>query len=194
MIIDSINKYNYDGFDIDFEPNFGYSGNLSGNSDRMHIFLDELSKDFGPKSGTGRILMVDGEPQTLNVESGELLDYYVVQAYDNTGDGSVYIHDSLDERFQRLLNKFGSVEDEAAILRKTVWCEDFEKHKSDGGPQFTTRDGIVTYSLKGMAMYYRPGVDARIGGVGAYRFNLCRPVNDYFFMREVIQVMNPAQH
>ena len=23
--------YNYDGFDIDFEPNFGYSGNLSGN-------------------------------------------------------------------------------------------------------------------------------------------------------------------
>ena len=194
VIADSINKYGYDGFDIDYEPNWGYEGNISSYSDRMHILLDELSKDFGPKSGTGRILMVDGEPQTLNVESGELLDYYVVQAYDNTGDGSVYIHDSLDERFQRLLNKFGSVEDEAAILRKTVWCEDFEKHKSDGGPQFTTRDGIVTYSLKGMAMYYRPGVDARIGGVGAYRFNLCRPVNDYFFMREVIQVMNPAQH
>ena len=45
-----------------------------------------------------------------------------------------------------------------------------------------------------MAMYYRPGVDARIGGVGAYRFNLCRPVNDYFFMRDVIQVLNPANH
>ena len=28
------------------------------------------------KSGTGRILMVDGEPQTLNKESGPLLDYY----------------------------------------------------------------------------------------------------------------------
>lgn len=25
---------------------FGYSGNLSGNSDRMHILLDELSKEF----------------------------------------------------------------------------------------------------------------------------------------------------
>ena len=85
-------------------------------------------------------------------------------------------------------------EDEATILSKIVWCEDFEKHKGDGGPEFTTRDGIVTYSLKGMAMYYRPGVDARIGGVGAYRFNLCRPVNDYFFMREVIQVLNPANH
>lgn len=194
MIVDSINKYDYDGFDIDYEPNFGYGGNISSYSDRMHILLDELSKSFGPKSGTGRILMVDGEPQTLNTESGKLLDYYVVQAYYNTGDGNKDIYNSLDERFQRLLNKFGSIEDEATILSKTVWCEDFEKHKGDGGPVFTTRDGIVTYSLKGMAMYYRPGVNARIGGVGAYRFNLCRPVNDYFFMREVIQVMNPAQH
>ncbi|MCS2397888.1 glycoside hydrolase family 18 [Bacteroides thetaiotaomicron] len=100
VIIDSINKYNYDGFDIDFEPNFGYSGNLSGNSDRMHIFLDELSKEFGPKSGTGRILMVDGEPQTLNKESGPLLDYYVVQAYYCRSDEGY--SDALDGRFDRL--------------------------------------------------------------------------------------------
>ena len=45
VIIDSINKYNYDGFDIDFEPNFGYSGNLSGNSDRMHIFWMNYRKN-----------------------------------------------------------------------------------------------------------------------------------------------------
>lgn len=188
VIADSINKYDYDGFDIDFEPNFSYPGDICCYSDRMHILLDELSKEFGPKSGTGRLLFVDGEPQTLNTESGALLDYYVIQAYYCTGDGN------LDSRFSGLLNKFGSVEDEATILGKTVWCEDFERHKGDGGPQFTTRDGFKTYSLKGMSMYYRPNVDARLGGVGAYRFNLCRPVNDYFFMREVIQVMNPAKH
>ena len=188
VIADSVNKYDYDGFDIDYEPNWGYPGNISSHPERMHILLDELSKNFGPKSGTGRILMVDGEPQTLNTESGGLLDYYVIQAYYSPGDTD------LDTRFNKLLAKFGSIEDEATILRKTVWCEDFERHKSYGGPQFTTRDGVTTYSLKGMSMYYRPGVDARIGGVGAYRFNLCRPVNDYFFMREVIQVMNPAQH
>lgn len=193
VIIDSINKYNYDGFDIDYEPNFGNGGNLSSYSDRMHIFLDELSKELGPKSGTERILMVDGEPQTLNTESGPLLNYYVVQAYYCEGDNSGKT-ESLDTRFNKLLNKFGSVEDEATILKKTIWCEDFEKHKGDGGPVFTTRDGVVTYSLKGMAMYYRPGVDARLGGVGAYRFNLCRPVNDYLFMREAIQVLNPAKH
>ena len=101
VIIDSINKYNYDGFDIDFEPHFGYGGNLSSYSDRMHIFLDELSKELGPKSGTGRILMVDGEPQTLKPESGPLLDYYVVQAYYCTADNGY--SNSLDGRFEKLL-------------------------------------------------------------------------------------------
>lgn len=187
IIADSIHKYGYDGFDIDFEPNYGYRGNLSGNNDAMHIWLSELSKFFGPKSGTGKLLVVDGEPQTLNSESGELLDYYIIQSYYCSGDAN------LDMRFNKLLNKFGSVEDEATILSKTIWCEDFEKHKEDGGPVFTTRDGLKTYSLMGMAMYYRPGVDMRVGGVGAYRFNLCRPFNDYFFMRDVIQYLNPSQ-
>ena len=195
VIADSINKYNYDGFDIDYEPNFGYGGNISSYPDRMHILLDELSKEFGPKSGTNRILMVDGEPQTLNAESGALIDYYTIQAYYCSGDAN------LDNRFKKLVDKFSSItpgtsaaEKEAAILEKTIWCEDFERHKGDGGPEFTTRDGVKVRSLKGMAMYYRPGIDAKIGGVGAYRFNLCRPVNDYFFMREAIQTMNPAQH
>ena len=195
VITDSIKKYNYDGFDIDYEPNYGYGGNISSHADRMHILLDELSKNFGPKSGTNRILMVDGEPQTLNAESGPLLDYYCIQAYYCTGDAN------LDSRFQGLLNKFSDItagetaaDKEAAILKKTIWCEDFEKHKGDGGPEFTTRDGETVRSLKGMAMYYRPNIDAKIGGVGAYRFDLCRPVNDYFFMREAIQTMNPAQH
>ncbi len=29
VIVDSINKYDYDGFDIDYEPNFSYGGNIS---------------------------------------------------------------------------------------------------------------------------------------------------------------------
>ena len=188
VIIDSINKYQYDGFDIDYEPNYGHGGNIATYPERMHILLDELSKEFGPKSGTGRLLFVDGEPQTLKAESGPLLDYYVIQAYNSSGD-----HD-LDFRFQKLKDKFGAFEDEATILSKTVWCEDFERHKTTGGPKFRTRDKKETYSLKGMAMYYRPGINARIGGVGAYRFNLCRPIDDYLFMREVIQTLNPAKN
>lgn len=188
VITDSIIKYDYDGFDIDYEPNYGHGGNLASYPDRMHILLDELSKELGPKSGTNRLLVVDGEPQTLSTESGPLLDYYIIQAYDSRGDYD------LDNRFDRLLNKFGPLESEETILSKTVWCENFEKHKTEGGPNFTTRDGDVTYSLKGMASYYRPGIDARVGGAGAYRFNLSRPINDYLIMREVIQTMNPAKH
>ncbi len=192
-MIDSVYKYGYDGFDIDFEPNYTNPGNIAGppgTADRgnMHIFIDEFSKHFGPKSGTDRILMVDGEPQTLNPESGPLLDYYVIQAYSCSGDRN------LDSRFNNLANNFSSVEDAATVMKKLIWTEDFEKHKDTGGPLFKTRDGVETYSLMGMAMYYRPELDnVRIGGVGAYRFNLCRPVNDYLFMREVIQELNPAK-
>lgn len=192
-MIDTVNKYGYDGFDIDFEPNYTNPGNIAGpggnhDRDRMHIFIDEFSKHFGPKSGTDRILMVDGEPQSLNAESGPLLDYYVIQAYSASGD------DNLDYRFNSLVKNFSSTESAETVFKKLIWTEDFEKHKDTGGPRFTTREGEETYSLMGMAMYYRPELDnVRLGGVGAYRFNLCRPVNDYLFMRDVIQELNPAQ-
>ena len=188
-IVDTVHAYGYDGCDFDYEPNYGYPGNISSSPEAMHIFLSEVAKYMGPQSGTGLILAVDGEPQTLNAESGPLLDYYIIQAYYCSGDSN------LDSRFSGLYNKFKNCgETEEQILRKTIWCEDFEKHKADGGPRFTTRDGVTTYSLMGMAMYYRPSCEGvRTGGVGAYRFNLCRPVNDYYFMRQVIQQMNPAR-
>lgn len=186
-ILDTVRKYDYDGFDFDYEPNYGYGGNLSSHSDRCHIFLSALAEELGPKSGTGKILMVDGEPQTLNAESGPLIDYYTVQAY------TCGHYSDLDNRMNKLINKFGGLESKETIMSKTIWCENFEAYKSDGGVPHTLRDGGSTYSLMGMALYYRPDIDARIGGVGAYRFNLCRPVNDYIFMREVIQALNPAK-
>lgn len=189
----------YDGIDFDYEYHWGETGNIVSSPDAIHVLLDELSKNFGPKSGTGRVLMVDGEPQSLNAESGPLIDYYCIQAYSSPGDAE------LDNRFAgngvgqtpSLVAKFGSVETETEILRKTVWTETFEgQHKNTGGPKFTTRDGETTYSLMGMAKYYRPGLKddpaARVGGFGAYRFDMCRPINDYYIMRRVIQAVNPA--
>lgn len=189
----------YDGIDFDYEYHWGESGNLVSSPEALHVFLEALSVNFGPKSGTGRILAVDGEPQSLLAESGPLLDYYIIQAYNSSGDTD------LDNRFAgsgiggtpSLVTKFGSVETEAEILRKTIWTENFEgTNKESGGTTFTTRDGDVTYSLRGMAIYYRPGLeddpDAFIGGFGAYRFDLCRPLNDYYILRRVIQEVNPS--
>lgn len=186
-IVDSTLFYGYDGCDFDYEPNYGYAGNITS-PQAMHVFLSEVAKYMGPQSGTDLILAVDGEPQTLLAETGPLLDYYIIQAYYSRG------YTDLDNRFGKLVNKFGQYEDTETIIKKTVWCEDFEKHKEDGGPQHSLRDGGQTYSLMGMAKWYHPDMpEVKKGGVGAYRFNLCRPFNDYFFMRQVIQEMNPAQ-
>ena len=186
-IVDTVKHYGYDGCDFDYEPNFGYRGNISGSPAAMHVFLSEIANYMGPTSGSDLILAVDGEPQTLLAETGPLLDYYIIQAYYCPGDYN------LDQRFSGLLAKFGVLEDEETIMRKTVWCEDFEKYQTSGGCDFITRDGIHTWSLMGMAMYYRPSLPGcRTGGVGAYRFNLGRSKSDYYHLRAAIQQMNPA--
>ena len=186
-IVDTVKHYGYDGCDFDYEPNFGYRGNISGSPAAMHVFLSEIANHMGPTSGSDLILAVDGEPQTLLAETGPLLDYYIIQAYYCPGDYN------LDQRFSGLLAKFGVLEDEETIMRKTVWCEDFEKYQTSGGCDFITRDGIHTWSLMGMAMYYRPSLPGcRTGGVGAYRFNLGRSKSDYYHLRAAIQQMNPA--
>ena len=68
-ICDSIDKYGYDGFDIDYEPNFGHRGNMSGSDENMLLFIQTLGERIGPKSGTDRLLVIDGEPQSIVSES-----------------------------------------------------------------------------------------------------------------------------
>ena len=41
-ICDSIDKYGYDGFDIDYEPNFGHRGNMSGSDENMLLLIKTL--------------------------------------------------------------------------------------------------------------------------------------------------------
>ncbi|MDE6870636.1 MAG: endo-beta-N-acetylglucosaminidase [Bacteroidales bacterium] len=206
----------YDGIDFDFERNYGERGNLVESNAALHVLLTALSRNFGPKSGTGRLLVVDGEPQTLSPESGPLLDYYIIQAYsNNNASGDSY----LDARFATggiagaaLFATFGEADGgEANVLRKTIWTEDFEsgQNKLTGGPEYRFRNGHVnpglnadgtpktsTYSLDGMCRYYREidGEIVKAGGAGAYRFNLSRLYNDYTLYRRAIQTMNPAEN
>lgn len=185
---DYVVENGYDGIDFDYEVNFGERGNLVESTQALHVLLTELSKYMGPKSDSGLILAVDGEPQTLAAESGPLLDYYIIQAYYCPGDHR------LDERFTRLYNKFSSVEDEATVLKKLFWTEDFEK-KQDGRQEFIYRDGTVTdYSIEGMSRYYRDidGQKVSVGGYGAYRFDIIGSIDEYALMRRMIQGVNPA--
>lgn len=84
-ICDTIEKYNLDGFDIDYEPGYGHRGNLatgqeisaSGNNN-MQVFIETMSNRLRP---AGRMLVMDGQPDLLSTETSKLIDHYIYQAY-----------------------------------------------------------------------------------------------------------------
>lgn len=206
-ILDTIKKYNLDGFDIDFEPNFGAPGTLAGpsggsntNRKNLEIFVKELNKEIGPKSGTGKLLVIDGEPQSISAELGEYFDYYIVQAYYATTPSNY------DSRINgtRFLNGFST--------KKYIVTEDFERYTPSsanpgGSPQRVSAFNVpidpddyipgsspaTIPALIGMA-YWNPS-DGRKGGVGTYHMEYDYTNNpDYKFLRRAIQIMNPAPY
>lgn len=203
-VADTINYNGYDGFDIDYEPNAGpYVGNLvlsGGDNSRFAIFLEELSKYLGPKSGTGKLLLIDGEPQSIQDQPhvGHYFDYFVIQAY-NPGSDS-----NLDGRLLGgrgayrcgLMETFGEELGEERVTNMTIMTENFEAVDAamNGGYSYTDRYGNSMMSLEGMARW-RPSNGFRKGGVGVYHLEAefgtspeCKN------MRNAIQIMNPSSH
>lgn len=198
-IVDTVYKYNYDGFDIDYEPHYGYSGELASNNARMHILIEELGKFIGPKSpNPDKLLIVDGEPQSLNAETGPYISYFVIQAYSGTSGNTAYWRNSfsnLDSRLRAGINKFGDLMGEETVTNRYVMTENLEPALDclKGGYSFYDYDGNKTDypSLIGMAKW-EPFNDFRKGGFGAYQFGY-EAVNkpSYKWMRTAIQIANP---
>lgn len=208
-IVDTLNVYGYDGFDIDYEPNAGpHVGNLiksghSGyyaNNENFAIFLDELGKFLGPKSGTGKLLLIDGEPQSMNdrPELGHYFDYFVIQAYNSSSDSR------LDDRLLGgpgqykcgLVETFGEELGEERVTRMTIMTENFEAVDGamNGGIDYTDRWGNKMKSLEGMARW-QPKNGFRKGGVGTYHMEAEYGTNpEYKNLRKAIQIMNPSSH
>ncbi len=193
-ICDTIDKYGYDGFDIDYEPNFGHRGNLSGNAEHMLHFIQTLGKRIGPKSGTNRLLVIDGEPQSIVPASGPYFDYFIVQAYNCSGDAD------LDNRLSRTITNFTGVLSAEEVARKYIVTENFEDHAQAGGFSFTDRYGNEMKSLEGMARWtpFVGGKAVRKAGVGTYHMEyeyIVSGLGDarYPFLRKAIQIMNPSR-
>lgn len=180
--LDTIRVYGWDGFDLDLEPNYGHRGNLSNSAERLSILLDELSKELGPKSGTRKMLCVDGEPYLLKPEDGLLLDYFIIQAYEDTS------YSDIDLRMERLFKAFNGHLTKDEVMAKTILTSNFESFGSSGGPGYRTRDGQRVNQLKGYAMYSYPGVSSKIGGIGAFRFVFDE---NYHYLRDAIATLNP---
>lgn len=194
QIVDIIAKYNYDGFDIDYEPNYqGRWGSLANYPKRMAIFINELGKFLGPKSGTGKLLVIDGEPQSAPSETGSLFDYFIVQAYNSRG------YTDLDSRLQSTINNFDGVLEPEEVAKKYIVTENFEDHAQVGGVDFTDRFGNKMKSLAGMAGW-NPIVNGKMvpkGGCGTYHMeydyvNQDACYQEYKFLRQAISIMNPT--
>ncbi len=180
-IMDTIAKYDWDGFDLDLEPHYGSAGNIASYPDRLSIFLGEMAKEYGPKANTGMMLCVDGEPDWLNPADGHLIDFFILQAYN---DG---YYSTTDMRLQTLIANYDGELSPEAVVGKTILTSNFESYGSTGGPAYTMRDGGSTFQLNAYAQYYYPGVESRIGGIGAFRMVFDQ---NYEYYREAMKTLH----
>lgn len=81
----------------------------------MLTFVKALGERIGPKSGTGRLLVIDGEPQSIHPETGPYFDYFIVQAYSNLAGNS---DANLDRRLAGTIANFKGI----LLRRKWLIC------------------------------------------------------------------------
>lgn len=198
-LAESIIEWGLDGFDLDYEPNFGGD---SYTQEMMRTFIDVMSEYMGPMckeeykvNGRHRLLMVDG--QWKDPEYADRFDYFIGQAYNASSPSS------LDSR----LSGGGSDYGLGFPNEKRIFCEWTSQVGiafPGGGVNYTypnkeTGQNEYIPSLWGMAHY---AIDKDVAGCGVYVLQFAyaegnhenRPVppNNYFYAREAIQIMNPA--
>ena len=142
-ICDTIDKYGYDGFDYDYEPHYGSPGNISGRPEAEKVFIEELGKRIGRKSGTQKLLVIDGEPQSINPELGDYFNYFIVRAYACSGDAN------LDARLSGTIRNFDGVLTPREVAKRYIVTENFENYAPAGGVPFIDRNGNDMMSLGG---------------------------------------------
>lgn len=181
-INDTIEKHRLDGFDLDYEPNFGdksifgYGPRNDGGCIYTQRLFQALSKYMGPMSDTGKLLIIDGENEKGIIP---YIDYLVQQAYDS------HSYADLEQRY----NRYGF--NGALPSKKFVVTENMQKWGGFGA-NFTV-DGKNVGSVIGMAMW-NP-TTGRKGGFGAYIIDAdyyTNPTRPYETIRRGIQIQNPA--
>ena len=177
---DSMDKYGYDGIDVDYEPGYGASGPFVGHDNELfRKLILAMSKYVGPKSGTGRLLMIDGVPYAVHADVADCFDYGIVQAYASGG-------------YTDLQGRFDNADAKGWNPEQYIFAENFESYWKNGGVTHSCRDGQSVNSLLGMARFNpTQGFGA---GFGAYHmeYEYGNSAMPYKYMREAIQDVNPA--
>lgn len=180
-IADTVDKYQLDGFDLDYEPAFGDrsifgdSGGNATNDPHTQRLFKALSQYMGPLSGSGKLLIIDGQ---CDIGIYPYIDYFMQQAYGASNASNL----------QGRITTYGG---SAFPVNKFVPCEDFEKYASTGGATFTDPIRGTLPSMLGFA-YWNPTQGAK-GGCGSYHAEYDYANDpDYKYVRQAIQIMNPA--
>lgn len=221
-ILDTIRTYNYDGFDLDAEPylpQIGFKPNeeLWNEPGVMTKFIEVLATELGPKSGTEKLLVVDGDPAALEAKLAHYFNYFILQVYTS----HMFRPDEVQSRFTQQYSKFKKMLTPEEFCKKTIITENFEdgvnishykfilaegeQHKDEYvglAPEhmlkYDTREkqwvarSIIAYAL------WNPTFEGRTyrkGGVGTfhmeYEYSAEGTVNTYPNLRKAIQLQNP---
>lgn len=159
-LCDSLYVSEWDGFDIDWEPDRGFSdddGTLTY-EDNIIFLIKEMGKYIGPKSdpeGKGhKLLCLDGEIYGLPQYIDEYVDYWILQAYHT---------------------EYPNFDIDGTTPEKVIATSNFEADFTTGGPLLEQAEVMPENGYK--------------GGIGAYRFEKDydnKP--DYKYMRQAIQI------
>lgn len=174
-IVDTINKYGYDGFDYDYEPSYkspfkpgNHCGNLtscSQNSGKENeiLFMKTMRELLGPD----KLFHLNGSIEWLDPSAVQYFDRFVVQSYSS----SEWEFNSWISRIQS-----GGIRTDQIVL-----CETFENRAASVRNAF-----IKTYAG------YVVSRGGDIGGVGVYHINEdAKEDNTYINIRTAISIMNP---
>ncbi len=198
-IADTIQKYNLDGFDIDYEPGYGHSSRNSlmpisqpsvwiadassaGETEvnqYMYAFIKKLRARLDAM-GKGKLLVMDGEPYLLTPETSKMIDYYIYQAYwegSSTAVRNKIKNDDLDN-----------------YIRKTIVTVEFEQNWRTGGVTYYTSDKYPELDYKhGAQIYDYATLDIdgiRIAGIGTYHMEYDKQDMPYKWLRSALDRAN----
>ncbi len=194
-ICDTIEKYDLDGFDLDYEPGYGHSGNMAtttawisetGNVN-MYTFIKTLYDRLNPK---GRIVVMDGEPYYMDRATSKMVSYYIYQAYDEA---------TTARALQKLENGGTFGYDEEDYLDnwegKSFLTLEFQKYSKTGGfPRYTSSNPEIQKldagrQIMDYATMLMPN-GKRIAGIGTYHMELDTEGGSYRFLRQALNAGN----
>ena len=194
-ICDTIEKYDLDGFDLDYEPGYGHSGNMATTTAwisetghvNMYTFIKTLYDRLNPK---GRIVVMDGEPYYMDRATSKMVSYYIYQAYDEA---------TTARALQKLENGGTFGYDEEDYLDnwegKSFLTLEFQKYSKTGGfPRYTSSNPEIQKldagrQIMDYATMLMPN-GKRIAGIGTYHMELDTEGGSYRFLRQALNAGN----